>query len=88
MQALSLRWENLLEKELATHSSILTWAIPGTEEPGELYSSWECKESDTTEHAHTPTHTYTHTHIYMVLALFFSMSNPFRTSYEKPLTLT
>ena len=64
MQALSLRWENLLEKELATHSSILTWAIPGTEEPGELYSSWECKESDTTEHAHTHTHTHTHTHIY------------------------
>ena len=27
-----------LEKEMATHSSILAWRIPGTEEPGELLS--------------------------------------------------
>ena len=27
-----------LEKEMATHSSVLTWRIPGTEEPGELPS--------------------------------------------------
>ena len=27
-----------LEKEMATHSSILAWRIPGTEEPGELQS--------------------------------------------------
>ena len=30
----SLGWEDLLEKEMATHSSILTWKIPWTEEPG------------------------------------------------------
>ena len=30
----SLGWKDPLEKELATHSSILTWRIPGTEEPG------------------------------------------------------
>ena len=28
--------EDLLEKEMATHSSILAWEIPGTEEPGGL----------------------------------------------------
>ena len=27
-----------LEKEMATHSSVLVWRIPGTEEPGELLS--------------------------------------------------
>ena len=30
--------EDLLEKEMATHSSILTWKIPWTEEPGRLQS--------------------------------------------------
>ena len=30
----SLGWENLLEKEMATHSSILAWKIPWTEDPG------------------------------------------------------
>ena len=32
----SLSWEDPLEKELATHSSILAWEIPWTEEPGGL----------------------------------------------------
>ena len=31
-------WGDLLEKEMATHSSILTWEIPWTEEPGLLES--------------------------------------------------
>ena len=31
---LSLSWEDPLEKETATHSSILVWRIPWTEEPG------------------------------------------------------
>jgi len=34
----SLGQEDPLEKEKATHSSILAWRIPGTEEPGELQS--------------------------------------------------
>ena len=34
----SLGWEDLLEKETATHSSILAWKIPRTEEPGRLQS--------------------------------------------------
>ena len=32
----SLGWEDLLEKEMATHSSTLAWRIPWTEEPGRL----------------------------------------------------
>ena len=32
----SLGWEDPLEKEMATHSSILAWRIPRTEEPGGL----------------------------------------------------
>ena len=34
----SLSEEDLLEKEMATHSSILTWEIPWMEEPGKLQS--------------------------------------------------
>ena len=33
-----LDWEDLLEKGMATHSSILAWKIPRTEEPGKLQS--------------------------------------------------
>ena len=47
--------EDPLEKGMATHSSILAWEIPWTEEPGG-YSPWGHKESDMTEqlsaHAH------------------------------------
>jgi len=34
----SLGWEDLLEKEMATHSSILAWKTPWMEEPGKLQS--------------------------------------------------
>ena len=37
-QVQSLGWEDLLEKKMATHSSILAWKIPWTEEPGRLKS--------------------------------------------------
>ena len=39
-QVQSLGQENPLEKEMATHSSILVWKIPWTEEPGRLHSPW------------------------------------------------
>ena len=39
----------LIEKGTATHSSILAWKIPWTEEPGGLYSPRGHKESDTTQ---------------------------------------
>ena len=35
-QVLSLGWEDPLEKGMATHSNILAWRIPWTEEPGGL----------------------------------------------------
>ena len=34
----SLGWEDILENDMATHSSILAWRIPWTEEPGGLQS--------------------------------------------------
>ena len=37
-QVQSLGREDPLEKEMATHTSILAWRIPGTEEPGRLQS--------------------------------------------------
>ena len=37
-RVLSLGLEDPLEKEMATHSSILAWKIPWTEEPGRLHS--------------------------------------------------
>ena len=44
----SLGWEDPLKKGMATHSSILAWRIPWTEEP-RGYSPWSRKELDTTE---------------------------------------
>ena len=38
MRVQSLGQEDLLEEGMAIHTSILTWKIPGTEEPGELQS--------------------------------------------------
>ena len=46
MQVQSLGREDLLDKETATHSSILAWEIPWTEKPGGL--RWGLKQSDTT----------------------------------------
>ena len=45
VQVRSLGWEDALEKEMATHSSILVWRIPWTEEPGGL----QLEESNTTQ---------------------------------------
>ena len=55
MWAQSLGWEDPLEKEMTTHSSILAWEIPWTEEPGGLLSmgsqkSWtQLSDSTTTQ---------------------------------------
>ena len=51
-QVQSLSQEELLEEEVASHSSILAWRIPWKEEPG--HSPWDCEGSDMTganEHA-------------------------------------
>ena len=47
----SLDWDEPLEEDMATLSSILACRIPWTEEPGGLHP-WGYKELDTTEHAH------------------------------------
>ena len=47
IQDLSLVWEDPLEKAMTTHSSILAWKIPWTEECGRLQSIGS-QESDTT----------------------------------------
>ena len=54
IQVQSLGQEDSLEKEMATHSSILIWEIPWTEEPGGLQSM------ELQEVGHTGTHTHTH----------------------------
>ena len=54
-QVCSLGWEDPLEKEMATHSSILAWEIPRTEEPGGLQSMrlQRVRHDLATEHTHT-----------------------------------
>ena len=52
MWVLSLGWEDLLEQEMATHSSILAWESHGQRDLVG-YGPWGCKESDTTEQTHT-----------------------------------
>ena len=47
MQVKPLGLEDALEEEMATHSNILSWKIPWTEEPSGLHP-WGHKESDTT----------------------------------------
>ena len=49
MQVQSLVWEDPLEEGMATHSCVLAWRIPWTEEPGGLTVLRVTKESDTTE---------------------------------------
>ena len=47
MRVLSLGWEDSLEKEMATHSRLLAWKIPWTEEHGRLQLIGQ-RESDMT----------------------------------------
>ena len=55
MQLRSLGSQDPLEKDMATHCSILVWEIPWTEDPGRFCSPWGDKESDMTEHTHRHT---------------------------------
>ena len=50
----ALGQEDPLEKEMATHSSILAWKIPRTEDPGRL-CAWGREELDKTERFHSLT---------------------------------
>ena len=63
MPVQSLGREDPLEKEMATHSSILAWETPWTEELGGLQSTGLKRLSmHARARTHTHTHTYTHTH--------------------------
>ena len=46
----SLGWEDSLEKEMATHSSILSWKIPWTEELGRLQAMGSSHNGDLFTH--------------------------------------
>ena len=63
----SLGWEELLEKEMAAHSSILAWRIPWTGEPGG-YSPRGHKESDRT----VALWEHTHMHHYSIMQSVFT----------------
>ena len=52
MQEMKETWVRFLEEEMVTHSSILAWRTPWTEEPGGLQSVGS-QESDLTEHSQT-----------------------------------
>ena len=70
-----LDWEDSLEKGMATHSSILTWRVPWTEEPAEL-QFMGCKASDTTEQLTLPLFTsycitYTLCSVHVKIAITF-----------------
>ena len=69
-QVQSLGQEDALEKEMATHSSILAWKIPWTEEPGRLQSVGR-KESDMTEWLHFHFHAFKMGFWWFELILFF-----------------
>ena len=52
----SLGWENPQEKEMTTHSGVLAWKIPWTEEPGRLQSMESQRvRHDRSDLAHTQT---------------------------------
>ena len=61
----SLGWEDPLKKAMATHSSILAWEMPWTEEPGRMhFMGLQRVRHD------WATNTFTHTYIYYVLYLY------------------
>ena len=53
MQVRSLVWEDSLEKGMATHSSLLAWRIPWTEEPGRPQSLGLQRVGHNRAHMHT-----------------------------------
>ena len=63
-----------LEKGMATHSSILAWRIPWTEDLAG-YSLWGCKELDTTERlTHTTVEDTFYWALYLKLLLFIMVT--------------
>ena len=75
--------EDPLEKEKATHSSILAWEIPWTEEPGGLQSMGSQSQTGLSVHTHTYTHALT-SRVSAVILLWplLSKLSPFWTSFR------
>ena len=71
----SLGWEDPLEKEMATHSSVLAWEIPWTEEPGRLQSTGFQRVGQDLVTKHTSTYI-------VAMKTYVSMKT---LSYHKPL---
>ena len=68
MQVRSLSWEDPLEKEMATHSSILTWETLWTEEPCGLQSTRSQKsQTGLSDQTTTNIHTSTQEYIYKII---------------------
>ena len=61
MQVQSLGGEDPLKEEMATHSSILAWEIPWTEESGRQHSPWGCRVRHDLAHMLTSVHMGTYT---------------------------
>ena len=66
-QVWSLGWKDPLGKEMSTHSSMLAWKIPWTEEPDRL-QSMEVQRVDTPEQLSTTEQLWPHTHTPLVIA--------------------
>ena len=75
MQVQFLGWEDPLEEETATHSNILTWKIPWTEEPGGLQSMGlqksQTQQSNETTDKNESTESYTFTQHLPGLSFYF-----------------
>ena len=68
MRVRSLNWEDPLEEEMATHSSIIAWKIPWTKNPGGLQSMGSHRVKHDCAHTHS-------TYIYMHTISLYSYSN-------------
>ena len=68
----SLGWEDPLEEEMATHSSIVAWKFPWMEEPGGLQSmgSQRVRHNLASEHIFAPTQYLHHYMVYKVIRVF------------------
>ena len=73
----SLHWEDPLEKEMATHSSIPAWKIPGREEPVRLQSTQLQSQPNTHTCTYVYINIYEHIYVYLPPCLFSSQKLKF-----------
>ena len=75
-------WEDPLEEGAATHSSILAWRIPWTEEPREQSTELQRVGHDWSDLAHTHVHTYACS-LPLEFYLFFTKSNNYLIPWSR-----